>query len=382
MRIAIFTFHAAYNCGAMLQAWALKVVLEQLGHTVDFPWCERKYGKVARFKPLLFHKNPIKLIRSLVFRLVYNAGSLGIEDLARYRYRQFLRNHLLPNGRSNLKRSIGDYDLYLFGSDQIWNPKLTEGDLELFLGESLPTEVPRIAYAASIGDSACVLADEIIQQRFRQALGSFLAVSVRESLAKTQLSNILSIPIEVMPDPTLLLVAEDYRRLSASFTPSHKPYLYVYTLFISPSIVNISKQLAARLNLDCIITPVYQFTRYRAPFGLTYAVSPDRLITYMQNATCVIAASFHGTVFSLIHRKPFVSWRESVGKEESRSEALLRNFKLEDRLVTPSTSMEAMAALLRTPLPNDITARQRALRDKGLEFLIKNIECAGRTNEQ
>ena len=95
MRIAILTFHRAYNCGAMLQAWALKTVLERMGHTVEFPDCNH-VGEDGRWKYGLVNKEKhgMQRLASLVGRFFVNAMSIPCEDILRSRYRRFRKAHL------------------------------------------------------------------------------------------------------------------------------------------------------------------------------------------------------------------------------------------------------------------------------------------------
>ena len=84
MRIAILTFHRAYNCGAMLQAWALKTVLERMGHVVEFPICNH-VGETRRwlYDWVNKEKHGIQLIRSLLGRTFVNGMSIPAEDILR-----------------------------------------------------------------------------------------------------------------------------------------------------------------------------------------------------------------------------------------------------------------------------------------------------------
>ena len=153
MRIAILTFHRIHNCGTMVQAWALRTVLERMGHTVEFPDCGLMNAP-PRFRPLFLKKgNPITTILGVVNRFLLNIGSLGIEDLSRARFRAF-RKRFLPERRCTPQDFTSLYDCVIVGSDQVWSPPHSARWLPLFLGEAIPRPLPLVAYAASYGDSA------------------------------------------------------------------------------------------------------------------------------------------------------------------------------------------------------------------------------------
>ena len=149
MRIAIITFHRAYNCGAMLQAWALKTVLERMGHKVEFPICNH-VGEDKRWKYEWINrdKRGMQVFRSLVGRFMLNALSIPCEDILRMRYRHFRKMHL-PERVCSPDNFDKHYDLVVVGSDQVWSAKHSKSDAPLFLAENHSACVRKIAYAAS-----------------------------------------------------------------------------------------------------------------------------------------------------------------------------------------------------------------------------------------
>ena len=364
MRIAILTFHRAYNCGAALQAWALKTVLERMGHSVEFPACN-SVGLTPRWKYSVSNtvKRGFAWGRSVIGRSLINLLSIPNEDLSRFRYTSFRRLHL-PE-RSCLPSEFDKhYDLIVIGSDQVWNEGLTCGDASLFFGENLPRNMRRIVYAASYGDKPL---DQDRIGRVLRALDNFSAVSVREKLVKDQLSALSDKDIQEALDPTLLLDAVDYDVIAQGPTPK-KPYLFMYTLFAESFFVDTAKELARKLGVRCVIAPCYQYSRYGAPRGLTYGISPDRLLQYARNAKYVLAGSFHGTVMGVVFNKPFLSLRGQCDTFESRPAALLRKLGCENRLVYPSMTIDEMYHRIMSPLPS-IREELVAMRSRSLAWL-------------
>ena len=349
MRIAILTFHRAYNCGAMLQAWALKTVLERMGHTVEFPACN-SVGVTERWRYPVVHsgKSGLAWFRSAVGRSLINLLSVPSEDILRHRYKVF-RERYIPERRCLPADFNKHYDLIIVGSDQVWNEDLLQNDAPMFFGENLPTDVYRIVYAASYGDLP--LAENKIK-RVVGALENFSAISVREKLAKDQLAAFSNISITETLDPTLLLDAADYDEIACGSFQS-EPYLFMYTLSTESFFVDTAKALAGKLGVRCVIAPCHQYSRFGAPRGLTYGLSPDRLVQYVRNAKYVITNSFHGTVMSVVFNKPFLSLRGQVDAFESRPASLLRKIGAIERLVNPTVSVDDMLLrLISSPLVN------------------------------
>ncbi len=362
MRIGILTFHRAFNCGAMLQAYALKTVLERMGHEVEFPNCN-KVGDVSRWHRFDWHgKSLYKKLRHLGSLTLINLLSLGIEDKKRRRFKKF-RMTYLPERDCTPADFEKFYDCLIVGSDQVWNPICAgESEASLFLLENFSFSKPIIAYSVSCGDKQ--LSSEICA-RIQAAAKKCVAVSVREPLVNALLKSDYSI----VPDPTLLLSREDYQMLVPACKTRKRKLLYCFTLDASPFVVSTAQTLAKRLNADCVIQPTYQFSRWGAPKGLTYGLSPINMIEKMFQADYILASSFHGTVFAIHSGKPFLSLRDQVDTLESRPASLLRQLNMSERLVNPSVSIDAMKSLLEIPLPTELNVRLKALRETGCAFL-------------
>lgn len=365
MRIAILTVHQAPSCGAMLQAWALKTVLQRMGHVVEFPDCNH-VNCIGRVKP--YHTDPalhgLKRLRSDWKNFLRNLGSRGIFGPAMAGYDGF-RSKNLPERRTVPAEFSKYYDLVVVGSDQVWNEDIMKEDTALFLGETLPTGLRAISYAASIGDlkpSPEKLA------RIRRAMGRFESVGVREPSAVALLADVCRRAPKVTLDPTLLLEAEDYAAISADGHPG-TPYLYCYSLFYSKEMWLRAKEVAARLGLELVYTPLHQYSRYRMPRGIVYGVTPDRFVDYIAHASAVITDSFHGTVVSLLHGKSFAAVSYAPDRRVSRQGMILGAVGAESRLFGPESGTDEIAARLSEPLPSSFAERLSSLRAEALDWL-------------
>lgn len=272
MNIALCTYHRAPNGGAQLQAWALKTILERMGHTVSF--AENAVGVERRWA--FPWTTPGGLVR--------NICSLGWEDLSRHRFHAFSARHFKP--------LVGRPDLAVVGSDQVWNLRIAKEDAPLFLGERL--DCPHVAYATSIGDRP-LTADETA--RLQHAVTAFKAVSVREPCP---------FDAPVVCDPTLLLTAADYEPILSP--PSiREPYLFAYAVSMSDAVVAEARRLAQENGLRLVLDGVYCRTKFRAPCEHRFGISPDRLLGYIKNAELVVASSFHGVALARLYDRPCVA---------------------------------------------------------------------------
>lgn len=369
MNVAIVTFHKALSCGAMLQAWALKTVLERMGHHVEFPDCNT-IGLLNRRWPYKRPPQPsvVKNLRARWKDFLDNAGSVGVYRPAVERYREFrLKN--LPEKKVLPPDFAAHYECVVYGSDQVWNLALTKEESSVFLGEDVPIGVRKISYAASLGDGVPT-SDNL--NRLKIAVSAFDAVSVREPKVAKLLGDAFSLVPPTVLDPTLLLDSCDYLPLARPAHPSRN-YLYCYSLYHHDVVFEKAKQASRKLGLRLVYTPLYQYTRKGMPSGVTYSVSPDMFVDFMANASCVLTDSFHGTAFALLNHKPFVTYRLREDSSQSRPGALLESIGENGRLVPLSTSVEAMLPMFGKSIPASAYSALQSLRLNSLSWLERAL---------
>jgi len=344
MKIGVLTFHRALNCGAMLQAWALKTFLVRAGYDVGF--IANHVGMRRRWHR--FPKTGSALGRALgcVLAIARNIGSFGCLDVAIKRFGEFQTMHL-P------EVELHNCDAIIVGSDQVWRAELTTEETLLFLGDSIDDNLPMISYAASFGDRPPAEVEAI---RLVRSLERYKTLSVREPLVKDVLSAFTKRDIAVVADPTLLIEANEYSHIAADVAPE-EPYLFAYAVHATPFFVGTARAAAKRLGLKLVMTAASQYTRWKAPLGLTYGVSPDRMIGYLRGARCVVASSFHGTVLSMLHGKPFVCLREDGVNAKSRPVSLLLRMGDVRRVVTPQSESTDVDSQLNEPVSAEVLSR-------------------------
>lgn len=363
MRLAILTFHRAFNCGAMLQAWALKTVLERMGHSVEFPnW--NSVGCARRWVPFEKKDSLVKQLVSIAYRLMLNALSIGYADRIRAQYRRF-QTETLPSADVPIDEAVKRYDGMVVGSDQVWNETISSPNTSLFLGEGIAPEVPFVAYAASMGDWD---PSKTYSEQIRAALPRFKAISMRECSGTKRIQALCDRDIATVLDPTLLLTAQDYEVIRGR-CPIKKDMLFAYAVSYTEESLGYIHSVARALKIKCHISRPYEISRLTKPSYFSSPVSPMQLLAYTAQAKYVIPASFHGMVFALLYRKPFVLMRPKIDTVETRPAALLKQLGMENRIVTPKTPISEIISILNEPYPADFDNRLSALREKSLAWL-------------
>lgn len=379
MRIGLVNFHRAYNCGAMLQAWALKTVIASLGHSVTFPSCNH-VGMVARFRHhrlLRSFRRPWLTVADLCAKLWNDVTSIGVEDLKRWKYNSFRRKYL-PEVKTTLTELRRHYDALVFGSDQIWNIKRSVSrDVDesgYFLAESVASDIPKIGYAVSIGEEG-VSGEE--NARIIGAARRMDKLSMREEEACVGLLAKDGSSAEWVLDPTLLLTSREYNMIATPRRIVSEKYIVVYVAAVkSPFVDAVVSSVRKKSGLRVIELLVYQYGLVGVGADEKIAFGPSDFLALIRDSEAVVSVSFHGTAFAIIYEKPFVSVLDGDWTIESRQAALLRRLECPERMVIENRTDTDIIAQLSTPIGEIVRCRLDAMRVDSKEWLEKALACA------
>jgi hypothetical protein len=217
-------------------------------------------------------------------------------------------------------------DLYITGSDQVWNSIYNGGiDTHYFWGG---IKGPKIAYAASIGNNGLTEEEKGI---YPKLLKEYSAISVREESAKLALEEIGFNATQVL-DPTFMLDRNDWQKY-ASKRIITEPYLLVYLPYNTVD-VNLTyrtiRKIAKAKELKVVSFSWHYWADKYADKTIKYA-NPGDFLSLMTNAEYVVTNSFHGTAFSINLNKQFCVYLPS--SFSTRLVSLLKLCNLEHRLL-------------------------------------------------
>lgn len=379
MNVGILTFHFSDNYGAALQAYALRRWLTEHGHRASF--IDYRPAHIEHGGRLSLPTSPAQLKANL--KVAYLAVSAFVnqhfgdpqqrEKFVRFRERFLgVHEHGAPRDESAWLAAARECDLIVAGSDQIWSPSQHHGfDPNYFLDFARPLPARKIAYAASFGRDRVSSHEAALLPRL---LDNFDAISVRETSGATLVEQATGeVPANV-PDPTLLHT--HYPELTgASPAASEEPYVFCYALR-SPHNIRETAELVAR-RLGCrILSPHNPHRRWRE-IGQTVYPDPGEWVSLLQRAAFVVTNSFHGTVFSLLMRKPFIVAGLTGDKAPSNARAinLLRTVHLEKRF-SPEFSAHQVEALMDSEIAwPEVQERLGYLRQAGHDFLCTQLKA-------
>ena len=266
------------------------------------------------------------------------------------------KTHLLDNYYPKLVDEYG-LEALIVGSDQVWRPAYNYYLEDMFLQFAVGADIPKIAYAASFGvDNWEFTADQTTS--CRRLVHQFKSISVRERSGIDLCRKFLHIDAVEMVDPTLLLSRDDYETLCQDIPINKKNILAAYVLDLNKEKMRFIKYLAKKNNLDVVL--------FRA--DLNCSLSIEEWIAMFRDSKYIVTDSFHGTVFSIIFNKTFLSMPNS-GRGKTRFTSLLAKFGLEQRLVSTFDTYDETEAINWDQI-NGIIA---SLRDKACSYLTSNL---------
>lgn len=366
MKIVILTLHRVTNFGSLLQTYATELILKKMGHEVeviDF------VPEGLTFKRAIWPKNGnvLKKLIKLIPLMICNVYQFHMSD-------KFLKKNITLTKKryknyNELERLNLDGDIYLSGSDQVWNTQ--NGNSEEDLGAyylSFAEGKPKIAYAGSFGRTDFSV-DEKVEMKKR--LEKYNSISVREADG-VRIINSLGIICTHVVDPTFLASRKEWTNFYFANKKSlpKKGYIFVYNLNRNKLIETIAKNAAKKYGLKIINfadTFEYIIGAKNKMFN-----DPYDFIGYLANAEYVITDSFHGTSFSINMEKQFVT--VAAPKYNCRIESVLNMMHCEDRL---ADDLEDALRILDNRIDYSvITPIVEEQRSRSKEFLEKAIdEC-------
>lgn len=334
MKIKTITCHDVYNLGASLQAYALAQFLKQEGHDVQI--IDYKPDYLSRHYSLTWVANP-KFDRPLIRQLYLLAKLPGRlkarKSLRKQRFDAF-RKEFLPltpqryESAEALRRDLPEADVYIAGSDQIWNPVFQNGKDPAFFLTFAPETKKKISYAASFSVDALSEAD---QNRMQPWLKRLDAIAVRESSGIGLLEQMDLRGTQVM-DPVFLLDRAHWEAMAVR--PQSSGYILVYDFDKSDQVRKMAMTLSQRTG-----KPVISVFPMEGACEVWENMGPREFLGAVGNAEYVISNSFHATAFSLLFQKKFyVLNREE--KINTRMRDLLEAVGMAHRLVSALPEQE------------------------------------------
>lgn len=330
--IGLLTFYWADDFGAMLQCFALKEHLNTYEKTVIIPY----FPKALRSRYSVLHRESWQSVRSKIAEMVkpptvFNTINRRIK-MANFRKQYFRDTNKTIALSSEIPQCFSDIDTYVVGSDQVWNPDITEGFQDGYFctfKNNTKKGTRFVSYAASIGMDV-LNAD--CNEYLRRSLQNFDEISVREEGSIKYLSQFCEKEPLCVLDPVFLLNHSQWKEQIKSIPKHNEKYICVYCAEVNKKLVRYTERLASEKGLKIYVCDNTFFRQWPGNITLKNTANPFDTLAYLRDAEYVVTNSFHGLVTSIIFEKQFAAFYHS--KRNERQKSVINTAQLNSRVVT------------------------------------------------
>ncbi len=341
MRIGIITiYESTTNMGSYLQAFALKTVLEKMGHEVFFI---QKTPTLQTIKKCIFRINPKREFLLRIRKAICFARD--IERLKLIHPDKIEEKHI---------------DLLIYGSDEIWNLDNHYFCDPIFWGHG-HEHTKKIAYAVSIG---AMSADTVAQnQALCTGAENFSEILVRDVRTHEFVEGQIGVNTSYVCDPTILAPLQSY--IVKGHTPAEL-YLLVYTYGVNKHMEQVIVNFARKHNLK-IVSPCF----WHAWADRVIECSALELSSLIAGAQYVFTSTFHGAIFALLNHKQccIFPYREKVYDVTKR-------LGEEEHIIHENCGEEEFERIMHIPFDSrEFEGRIDMIRKESLDLLKGALEC-------
>lgn len=353
IKIGVITIVKVNNYGAELQAFALLKKLQQLGfyaEIIDYLYYKNwQYKDSAKSKAFIKQNTKQKILYWIKYRLInfiidcicplfYKPIRKRILNFKEFHQRNTKFSKRFTS-MDSLYKDYPQYDVYMVGSDQVWNP-FTSSSIEPYFLTFAPKNKKKIAYASSFGVATI---PNSLKEKYRELLNNLNYLSVREKSGVSLIQQLTNKDADLVLDPTLLLNKTEWKQIMKPYSNMPQKYVLIYQLSDSQAIVDLAIKIGKEYNIKIyrICKRAYANTKNEEIINILDA-GPAEFLSLIFNATFIVTNSFHGTAFSINFNVPFYSIISAKKKNNSRLESLLNITQLESRLIKDNTNIHSL----------------------------------------
>ena len=340
--VCIKYFHENY--GGMLQALATVTMLEKRGLEFELIRYEKHYslwGKLKQlprlFNSILLNDKKEAFLKKMGKRKhpeFQKEDAVRMQAFGRFREKKFKKLSPIFKGYEALCAGAQRYSAVVTGSDQLWSPAgLPTNFYNLMF---VPDEIRKVSIASSFGVKYIPWYQI---GRTRRFLNRIEFISMRENSGSEIVKELTGRNVPTILDPVFIFDEQAWAEIVAVAPREiEAPYIFAYFLGANPIHRKAVKETAKKLGCKIVaLRHLDQYVPIDEDFGdfAPYDVDPARFLNILRNAAYVCTDSFHGSVFSIIHHKPFVTFNrydeQSKHSKNSRIDTLCHNLGLQDR---------------------------------------------------
>lgn len=368
-KVGIITFHNSYNCGSMLESFAMQKTIEKLGMNVEIINFSNEGQK--KLYSVFFKNNSFKNILKNILLIPYAKEIRKNND----KYQEFMnQNFNLSKPMAKIEElEDKDYSIIIAGSDQIWNITIEDSDDAYFL--PWVKNARKVAYAPSFGSKNIMKFSEN-SKKYADYLNDFNALSIRENNGQKWIKHLIDKEVPVLLDPTLLIDREEYDSIMSKSKQTYGDYIFFYSPSFDEKSCNFVKKIAEKNNMKVITWSAKSYyVKLIKRFGFILAEfeSPSIYLELINDASLVITTSYHGTIFSTIYRKKFITIKNGgMYGDDDRVMTLLTQIDMLDRLL-PADFDDSYDYLMDIDYSN-YEKLLAELKNRSLNYITENVK--------
>lgn len=354
-KVLILTLHSQNNnFGSVLQAYSLYTFVEEAG-------C---YPVILNYQP--YYSNGFTNLRQGLKKLMANCLFLKDYLLRKTKFNKiFIRERMTKKIKKydKLEKYANGYDVYLVGSDQVWNPKYLCGKDKAYYFDFLP-EARKVSYASSLG--TIDLSDKELTG-IANSIRGFQKVSLREKKSVLQLRTIGFDKAEYVLDPVFLHNKAFYTQMQVPTL--EKNYILAYIIHKDSFMSQVVEKLSQLMNKKVI--QIGGFASKCKSEKFFRSAGPMEFLGLIDGADFIITSSFHGTAFAHIYNKQFAVVMPKYNT--LRIENILETVGTTDRVISDLTQLENILK----PIDYDLVNRKIDIMRKTSEkYLLSCLQSA------
>lgn len=320
-KVGIVSCYFQHNYGSMLQAYATQKALDKLNVENETINIEGFNGEIKKAKIKYFIKasltsdillSKLGMAKNVLRKKLSKNEYAELSKVRAKKFDAFAEKYFILSKKYNSKKELGDsceenYSAVLVGSDQLWLPGNIAADY--YTLNFVPSTVNSIAYSTSFGQSSLPKDSEKKAEVF---LKKIKHIGVREESGQKLIKKIAHRNVPVVCDPTLLFDGEEWMDIQQKEAIIKEPYIFCYFLGNNPPHREFAKKLRSATGCKIVaLTHLDEFVKCDEDYAdeKPYNVDPADFLNLIRNASYVCTDSFHCSVFSILYKKDFFTFR-------------------------------------------------------------------------
>lgn len=393
-KTAIVSCYFQHNYGSMLQAYATQMALDKLGYENETIDIAKFNHEIKKAKMIYFAKasltsdiliSKLGMAKNVLIKKFLKNDYARLSKIRADKFDAFSKKYFRLSPQYGSKKELGEkckdnYSAVLVGSDQLWLPGNIAADY--YTLNFVPKTVNTIAYATSFGQSS------LPSDSAKKASG-FLKkikhIGVREESGQKLVKQFAGRDVPVVCDPTLLFTGEEWMNIQQQESIIKGKYILCYFLGNNPPHREFAKRLKKETGCKIVaLTHLDEFVKSDEGYAdeTPYDIDPADFLNLIRNAEYVCTDSFHCSVFSILYKREFYTFRRynrnTRQSTNSRLDTLFKIAGIKGRLLTGD---ETIADCLRIKTDFDKAHQKLAVvRQQSFDYLKKALQDEGSTD--